>query len=129
MCLNRYKAVKIAGKKYDQHRIIAGAENMGRDIVVHHKDGDKANNAPDNLEVITRSEHCRLHGFGIGIRPKSMQIFAPNENGRAICRKCNRELPWEMFLRDKNAYYGRRSMCRECASNEKKKRRKARDES
>lgn len=47
-----------------QHRIVA--ENMiGRkllpDEVVHHIDGDRSNNSPDNLVVMTRSEHCRLH--------------------------------------------------------------------
>jgi len=28
---------------------------------VHHKDGDRANNAPDNLEVLPHGEHARLH--------------------------------------------------------------------
>lgn len=47
-----------------QHRIVA--EGMiGRkllpDEVVHHIDGDRSNNSPDNLMVMTRSEHGRLH--------------------------------------------------------------------
>lgn len=29
---------------------------------IHHKDGDKSNNDISNLELITRSEHMRLHG-------------------------------------------------------------------
>lgn len=29
--------------------------------VVHHKDGDCSNNSPDNLQVMTRAEHTRLH--------------------------------------------------------------------
>lgn len=28
---------------------------------VHHIDGNKLNNDPDNLEVLSQSEHCRLH--------------------------------------------------------------------
>jgi len=31
------------------------------DAVVHHRDGDKSNNTPANLQVLTRSEHMRLH--------------------------------------------------------------------
>lgn len=29
---------------------------------IHHKDGDKSNNDISNLELITRSDHMRLHG-------------------------------------------------------------------
>lgn len=29
---------------------------------VHHKDHDKRNNEPSNLEILTRSEHLSLHG-------------------------------------------------------------------
>jgi len=31
------------------------------DEVVHHKDGNPLNNKPSNLQVMTRSEHTRLH--------------------------------------------------------------------
>lgn len=34
-----------------------------RNEVVHHKDEDPTNNDPDNLEVMTRSEHIRLHNY------------------------------------------------------------------
>lgn len=40
-------------------------EILGRSLhkneVVHHKDEDPTNNNPDNLEVMTRSEHISLH--------------------------------------------------------------------
>lgn len=29
---------------------------------VHHKDGNKKNNLPSNLEILTREEHKELHG-------------------------------------------------------------------
>jgi intein/homing endonuclease len=32
-----------------------------RGVVVHHKDEDKTNNHPDNLEITTASEHNRIH--------------------------------------------------------------------
>jgi hypothetical protein len=43
---------------------------------VHHADGDKTNNTPGNLELLSCSEHGRRHGFGgnqytgsLGTRP------------------------------------------------------------
>lgn len=63
---------KIKGKgnaytKYKQrhlHRIIA-ENKLGRKLlkgeIVHHIDGNKKNNHPDNLEVMTQNEHCSKH--------------------------------------------------------------------
>lgn len=46
------------------HRLVVEKE-IGRylsaDEVVHHIDGDPSNNEPENLEVMTQSEHARLH--------------------------------------------------------------------
>ncbi len=35
---------------------------LSRDEVVHHRDGDKHNNSPENLEVSSRSHHASNHG-------------------------------------------------------------------
>lgn len=47
-----------------EHRIIA-EEKIGRllkkEEVVHHKNHNPFDNRPDNLEVMTRSEHTILH--------------------------------------------------------------------
>lgn len=59
------------GKTYEKtfgvhtHRVVA-AEQLGRPLkkgeVVHHKDHNKRNNDPDNLEVLpSQAEHARIH--------------------------------------------------------------------
>lgn len=34
---------------------------LERGEVVHHKDGNKHNNDPDNLQLMTAKEHCKHH--------------------------------------------------------------------
>ena len=57
---------KTYTKTYGRHTHRVVAEQMlGRPLakgeIVHHIDGNKRNNAPDNLQVMTQSEHARLH--------------------------------------------------------------------
>lgn len=54
--------VKVNGRH--EHRTVA-EQKLGRALqpgeIVHHKDLNKKNNSPDNLEVICQPEHVRLH--------------------------------------------------------------------
>lgn len=65
--MNRYKAVKINGVKKDEHRILS-EQKIGRKLerheVVHHINGDPRDNRIENLEVMTLSDHAKLHHTG-----------------------------------------------------------------
>lgn len=59
---------KISGGTYIlEYRLIA-EQKIGRmlrdDEIVHHLNSDPTDNSPENLEVMTQSEHAREHGFG-----------------------------------------------------------------
>ena len=59
-----YQFVLDNGKYRREHRVVA-EQKLGRPLekgeVVHHIDGDKLNNHPDNLEVLTNSQHTKHH--------------------------------------------------------------------
>lgn len=59
-----YLRVLDAGDLSLQHRYVV-EQAIGRKLlpseVVHHKNGDKTDNRLDNLEVMTRAEHSRIH--------------------------------------------------------------------
>ena len=47
-----------------EHRVVA-SKKLGRPLrdneVVHHRDGNKRNNRPSNLQVMSRSKHWKVH--------------------------------------------------------------------
>ena len=58
--LNHGRANNLA-----EHRLIAGFaynRSVPRGFVVHHKDFNAQNNAPENLQVLSKTEHDALHG-------------------------------------------------------------------
>jgi len=69
-----YKRIKLPdGSLIDEHRLIMQGilcRKLKDDEIVHHKDGNKRNNSPYNLEVMTRSEHSRMHYMKGELSPK-----------------------------------------------------------
>lgn len=64
-----YRAFLVGGrygKQMKEHRIVM-ERALGRpltpDETVHHIDGDKLNNHISNLQILSRSEHTRLHNL------------------------------------------------------------------
>lgn len=63
---------KSNGKTYaklhgrHEHRVVMEkilGRGLREDEVVHHRDGDKRNNHPRNLSLMTRSSHSRFHAL------------------------------------------------------------------
>lgn len=61
---NGYRVVYSGGKRTLEHRLVA-QESIGRDIApnehVHHIDGNKLNNTPENLVVLSPAQHMAEH--------------------------------------------------------------------
>lgn len=62
-----YHIIYVDGKRVPEHRRVA-AQKLGRPLrsgeVVHHIDGNRQNNHPDNLMVVTAKEHAQLDANG-----------------------------------------------------------------
>ena len=61
------------GKKHLEHKLIL-EQKLGRtlreDECTHHINGDKKDNRPENLSVMLKSNHSRMHNISCSSRPR-----------------------------------------------------------
>ncbi|MFE6846560.1 HNH endonuclease signature motif containing protein [Streptomyces sp. NPDC057686] len=82
-----------------EHRVVAEM-TIGRGLEtwehVHHMDGDRANNSPDNLSVMTNAEHQRFHDhLGVQHAPRFVTL---------VCQHCGVEYEVKAYKRDESKY-------------------------
>lgn len=89
-----YVLVRINGRYVKEHRYVM-EQHLGRKLLrteeVHHKDTNKFNNDISNLEVLSKSEHARLHNSDPELRKYKSEMI----------RKARAERNWSTKKKDK----------------------------
>lgn len=73
-----YIALRVGGRMVPYHRLVVGCLSH---MDVHHKDGNKWNNRPDNLEILAHDVHWEKHKFS---------SESPLDPGGFTCYTCSK---------------------------------------
>ena len=89
---NYYKIIRINGKPVPEHRYIMEqylGRKLERNEVVHHKNRNRQDNRISNLQVMTVTEHLKLHAKDKKRKPRIWPIY-PNLNAELARRDIKR---------------------------------------
>ena len=107
------------GKKFLHLLIVerlTGVKLFKTPHIVHHVDGDKLNNSPDNLVILeNQQEHMRLH------QRKRIQDRGGDWRVQKICSSCKTLLMHSHFPKNKSAPDGLHAVCKECLRRERER--------
>lgn len=104
--MNKYKQKTFGNSRKSPdrayvHRLVV-EESIGRklssDEHVHHIDGDKSNNDISNLQLMSRSEHLRMHALENGLGKDRAGVEPTNkvpESIRSTLRRLRQKEGWK----------------------------------
>ena len=95
----RYRKVRNAdGRTLNEHRVVMEVvlgRPLGANEHVHHKNGDREDNRPENLELIDPATHGRIHA----IETRDRRRAAGLPMGRAVAKAVKRAMGYQMPAR------------------------------
>ena len=111
----------LKGRGYIRMHRLVMEKHLGRELtrdeVVHHKDGNRRNNALENLELMTKKEHDAHHSGPRKINPNNTETHKQ-------CRKCKQITERHNFGVDNSQWDKQMAYCFACAQEMCRNRRK-----